>query len=745
MADILSYLLFGLAVITGYEGMQVFKKDKKSKPGRIMVFCFFSSAWWSFFFGILLNRTDEEAAWVLRSVGMVGVFALLAGVIWLTAYWAETGGGWGRFCRWFPLLGFVILPFNIRRDAIIFKQAEFGMAYSFRPDFWSNAYSIYSISYAVILIVLVVQMYRNAKSRHRKRLAVHMIIGTLVTVVGMTLDTLLPMFGVGAFPGSTLGQAFSMLVFCGAYSYDKKTAIELQNMSRFIYDSAQEPMLIYNAAKELKIVNEAARVFFGFDEDDFEHYILSDLFEVDEEAIKSPEQGSRFEAACRWNEAYCSISIDRLYDEYHDIIGYIVVVNDLTEKRRVMKEMELARKRSEEANQAKSDFLASMSHEIRTPINAVLGMNEMILRESDQPEVTEYARQIKGAGQTLLSLINDILDFSKIESGKMELVNAEYNIHKLLDDVVQVISFRMQEKNLKLQLLINRKIPAILCGDELRVKQIVMNLMTNAVKYTQEGSVTLGVTYKQIREGEQPVIRLCFTVRDTGIGIRQENIPKLFEAFRRVDNRSVHHIEGTGLGLSIVKRFVEMMHGSIRVESTYGEGSTFYCEIEQTVAENADSTSAKQTTEWGEPFTAPGARILAVDDNRINLMVLKGLLKRIEAEVDTASGGRECLEMASKKKYHIILMDHMMPEMDGIETLHRLRELEQNESKDAVVVALTANAINGVREEYIRAGFTEYLSKPIDYTKLERILFDHLPKELIQKNHTEDGSDNIKK
>lgn len=383
------------------------------------------------------------------------------------------------------------------------------------------------------------------------------------------------------------------------------------------------------------------------------------------------------------------------------------------------------KKEIEELNRAQKRFFSSMSHEIRTPVNAIIGLNEMTLRENLSPEILENARNIEAASKILLHTINEILDMAKLETGGMEILCADYRPTDMLSDIVNMVWFRAQQKGLDFQVRVDPDVPALLRGDETRVKQILLNLATNAVKYTRKGFVTLAISGR--REGAG--IRMLYDVIDTGIGIRPENIPALFTAFQRVDAQKTHAIEGTGLGLSIVRELLDRMGGDVTVTSEYGKGSTFHVEIPQEIADPTPigpvSLKKPHTTAQAacqSSFTAPSARILAVDDTPMNLTVLKKLLRETKATVDTAASGAEALQMTAQTHYDVILMDHQMPEMDGIECLRRIREQPDGQCRDSKIVCLTANVGTGMEKFFLDSGFDGYLEKPIRGKTLEEAL-----------------------
>ncbi|MBR5596992.1 MAG: response regulator [Lachnospiraceae bacterium] len=410
------------------------------------------------------------------------------------------------------------------------------------------------------------------------------------------------------------------------------------------------------------------------------------------------------------------------------VISFINTMKDILD-------IEKEKQKAVGSNQAKGQFLANMSHEIRTPINAILGMDAMILRESEDDTIKEYAMNIQNAGQTLLYLINDILDFSKIESGKMEIIPVEYDFSSMVHDVVTMIMGKAKDKGLDMKVNVNPNLPCKVYGDEIRIRQVLVNLLTNAVKYTKEGGLTL--TVDGVVEGDNA--KFYFEVEDTGIGIKEENLFKLFERFERIEVERNRNVEGTGLGMSITIQLLKLMDSKLNVKSIYGKGSKFSFELKQQIIdkepigdlENRIKNLSMQYS-YDASFVAPDVRLLVVDDNMMNRKVFISLLKETKVKIEEAESGMECLDMIKDKHYDIIFLDHMMPEMDGIETLHRIKKMTDHACQNVPVVALTANAISGAKEMYLKEGFEEFLSKPINPEKLEKMIVRLLPKNLVQ-------------
>ncbi len=404
---------------------------------------------------------------------------------------------------------------------------------------------------------------------------------------------------------------------------------------------------------------------------------------------------------------------------------------------RTTAELERSANEAREANEAKTRFISHLSHEIRTPINAILGLDEMILRESGETKIREYASDIRNSGRTLLSLINDVLDLSRIESGRIKLVPEEYEVGSALNDLMNMVLYRAREKDLDFIVHVDPTLPHILYGDETRIKECVMNLLTNAIKYTKEGSITLEIEYE--KTGEDEILVTC-RVKDTGIGIRKENIPIIISPYVRIEEGKNRDIEGTGLGLSIVTELLAEMGSRIEIESEYGKGSTFFFRLAQKVVDwtpIGDMEAMFRETKkveggYSAGFRAPEAKILVVDDILINIKVLQGLLKQTKIKLDIALSGFECLEKAAAQKYDLIFLDQRMPEMDGMETLKHLKEPAFHMNEKTPVIMLTADAVFGAREAFLKAGFDDYLSKPVDPKRLERLLIQYLPADKVE-------------
>ncbi len=464
----------------------------------------------------------------------------------------------------------------------------------------------------------------------------------------------------------------------------------------------------------------------------------------------------RKDGVVRWVDDYGHFATLPGYGEV-----YYVFIEDVTENRMIAEEKERARnlasalKQAEQANTAKSAFLSNMSHEIRTPITAILGMNEMIQRETDNSVILEYSENIRKAGESLLGIISDILDFSKIETGKLTLDSEEYSLKSVVMDLYNLVQFRAEAKGLELLFSVDPGLPSVLLGDEIRFKQIITNLLTNAVKYTESGRVELKI---KLEEKMADSVRFTVCVTDTGIGIREEDMDRLFEPFDRLDLKKTRSIEGTGLGLAITRQLLSIMDSELKVESRYEMGSSFSFTLTQrvidweSVGEFKPEESAGEKTAAGRKhalFTAPGMKLLIVDDTPMNLQVIAGLLKRTRVHIDVAVSGAECIEKFGKEHYDLVFLDYRMPQMNGIETLNALREKYPEKFEKTPIISLTASAVSGDKEMLIRAGFDDYLSKPVNVDEMERMMLKYLPVDSVIMNtgekEKEDEKDELSK
>lgn len=416
--------------------------------------------------------------------------------------------------------------------------------------------------------------------------------------------------------------------------------------------------------------------------------------------------------------------------------GYMLSVIDVTDMMAQAKLMRELKEKAENASHVKSAFLANMSHEIRTPMNAILGMTEIALRGNLESQQRDAIEQIKTASISLITIINDILDFSKIESGKLEIVETDYDIMTLIRDVYHLISGKVEENNLVLEIIVDPTMPRTLYGDEIRLKQVLINLVNNAVKFTEQGSIQLTMGYEKREED----VLLKASVKDTGIGIKPEDMERIFNSFEQSDTFRNRKKEGSGLGLAISRQLLLLMGGDIHVESVYRQGSNFYFEVPQRVTDGSpcgalnleQRQTRTQNTEYGD-FRAPNAKVLIVDDNLVNRKVAAGLMKPFSMQIDNAKSGEEAIEMVKQKEYHLIFMDHMMPDMDGVEATHIIRSMDGEYYRNVPIIALTANAISGVKEMFLAEGMNDFIAKPIDFKELSEKILNWLPFELLEE------------
>ncbi|MCR5053870.1 MAG: response regulator [Lachnospiraceae bacterium] len=601
---------------------------------------------------------------------------------------------------------------------------------------------------SLIALYWLISMYRREIDK-KSKLRMLMLVASFGVQVFAFILQITGLFGISEYydltmPGILLGTVFMLIAIFG---FDLLGTREIAR--DFVIDRISEGIIAVDNEGRIQYYNEPVLKLFP----EFDAFFSGKALRLHSNRkegsgkVRTPyDIISMIEDAVKTDS---TITIDScIYTpEENDLIyngeryGKIYALVDDTEHYEYMEELQKQRDIADKANETKSRFLANMSHEIRTPINAVLGMDEMILRESSEKSIRSYAADIMSAGRTLLSLINDILDLSKVEEGKMEIIPVQYDLSSLINDMQNIVRDRAEKKGLKLVLNVDPHIPHILFGDEIRIRQCAVNLLTNAVKYTEKGEVSLTVSHEKKDDAH---ISLTVRVEDTGIGMKKEDMENLFSPYKRIEEKRNRTIEGTGLGMSITKQLLSLMGSDLSVDSEYGKGSVFSFTIDQDVVDWDEIGSAavkvndrrEASYEYRELFHAPDARILVVDDTEMNLTVIESLLKKTLIRIDTAMSGAEAVKLAEESSYDIIFIDHMMPDMDGIDTLKAIRE--GGASKDAPAVALTANAVSGAREMYLDAGFSDYLSKPVDGAKLERMIFNMLPADKISDDVSPD-------
>ncbi len=575
--------------------------------------------------------------------------------------------------------------------------------------------------YLTVIVVLGVIHYRKTRDRMEHKRILYLSGASVIAALGLVIyfsgvtkgyDSTLPAYVIS-----------TTLLFVSMLRYDLLDTMILVQES--VMDDFADGLVVLDQELKLIYTNpQVQKIYPALCTDKYQHTVdeLEELCNRDEQTFVK----DRVYRIARKD----IIRNDKQY-------GRMYVVSDITENYRYTVELERQTAIAEQANKAKTEFLAKMSHEIRTPINSVMGMNEMILRECGEENIKQYAGNVKSSAGALLSIINGILDLAKIESGKLEICPIEYELDSLLSEVFHMIYVRAKDAGLDLDFEVQETLPNKLLGDVVRIRQILANLLTNAVKYTPEGKVTLRVA----GEVQEERVMLRFEVNDTGIGIRQEDMPKLYASFERIEEEQNKGVEGTGLGMSIVIELLHLMDSELQVESAYGEGSRFWFDLAQTVLDTKPigsfqerSGRALQEQQYQALFTAPEARILLVDDNDINRSVFCNLLKQTQAQIVDVESGQRCLEVMTEQEFDLVFLDHMMPGMDGVETLHRMKELEGNLSPDVPVIVVTANAVTGAKGYYLAEGFDDFLSKPLMPEKLEEMLRRYLPERYVEES-----------
>ena len=728
---IINCILLVIGSVAAVMGISFFwrNKDAAGKMRTYICALGISSAIWCLTYGIIGITEELYLCDPIRSLGVVSIAAFLTSEAFLVTEISGAGESYVRTARIFSAVISLI-------DIIVY--APFGMDLFMRingrttwvanPDFAMNRrlHSLYILLMFLELISFgIIWIRKNKVKRMRHFLA--MVFAANFAMLFFTLpDTFLPEHGYPAVATSGIGAAACAIVMWYGATQLSSFDIRMGSIKDKVFDFIDAGVAVFDLSGRTALMNRYAAERMGKGKKSC--YTLDDLFILEdlsaEEILKHSEDRiytARF--LDKENIHAYSVRINGVKDSFEEVFCYMCVFIDVTEEVEAIRKFEVA-------SEAKSRFLAQMSHEIRTPINAVLDMNEMILREENDSDILDYARNIDSAGKTLLTLINSILDFSKIEDGKMEIIPVKYDTASFINDLVNSVLQRADAKGLAFEAKIDENLPCAMVGDDVRFSQVIMNLLTNAVKYTPEGTVTLTMNMTK-KEGNIATIQV--SVKDTGIGIKEEDREALFESFERLDEVRNHNIEGTGLGLSIITNLLTLMDSKLTLESVYGEGSCFSFTLCQEIEDDTPIGDYKKRLKDSyenrneqKLISAPKARILVVDDNDMNRKVCINLLKLMQVKPDVVSSGMETIDCMKSGTYDIVFLDHMMPKMDGIETMKRLRE-DKLIPPETVVIALTANAVVGAREMYLEAGFDDYLSKPIALKELEEKLMEYLP------------------
>ena len=589
------------------------------------------------------------------------------------------------------------------------------------------------LDYAAVIVAFIYLIHgmRINKSVYRVKYAI--IIGVLLLVVA--LNGIYMMFSLPLDISVVFYAIAGTLIYFSIAKFVPRSLL-IMTTSRAV-DNMSEGIMLFDIQGNCIYANEFAtgRFCIRYSEITLESYPAADFIDIlvkDGRSFGEFRYKNEVDLGNGPEQKYYEIKYYPLPDNKGNTLGSYFVISDRTESANYLIELNKAKEEADRANAAKSTFLANISHEIRTPLNSVLGMNDMILRTTRDPQLIEYSENIQSAGDTLLSLINDILDFAKIEAGKIEIANKPYDPYKILTDINASFATVAAEKDLYLKFKTDESMPKRLVGDTKYIREIAFNLVSNAIKYTKEGGVTVEMSYVLTAEDR---LTLKIKVSDTGIGIDDEDIQYLFDKFRRVNESQNASIQGTGLGLSIARELAEVMGGTIMVTSTPGEGSTFILVMPQTIADKNpigpfDVNTRKEKSKYQESFHAPDATVLVVDDVSMNLKVMNALLKATMIKVENAQSADQAIEMCKDVKYDLVLMDHRMPVKDGIEAFKEIRQEGLNTLTP--VVMLTANAISGAEEEYLKLGFSGYLTKPVKAPELEAEIARLLPKEKVK-------------
>ncbi|MBR5407603.1 MAG: response regulator [Lachnospiraceae bacterium] len=734
LSALVSFALFFMGTVALLLGLSTYNNNPSSRSGRRMLFACISIFIWDFGYGWMGLCHGSDFAYIPRALGLIAVIAYICSVLsYLTMLSGFPRKVTNTLCIICSVMFFYSWWFMIQKDAVTFVDTPWGYWW-YSKKIPARYVETASVLIALIFFYVILEWWnKNAEYKREKHLIKRFRWFGPILIVGLILDTYIPLAaGTPAIPG-TVVFAFlsSMLLFKISKSY-MAFGISEANVSGYVFREVNVPVLILNPRGEIELYNDlAGSTFARFG--GLKGKRLEDIVEPVTNLSHVSEEYKSWLMSIKGRESYCRLVRSVIYDDFNEISCEILFLPDMTDAILSMQMADESSRLAEDANKAKSNFLANMSHEIRTPMNAIIGMSDVMLSDKTLKEETRnQLRVIKTAGDGLLELINDILDFSKIESGKYEIINEEYDLGKLIYDVSTIIRTRLDGTGVELKLYVYSDMPVKVIGDELRVRQILMNILGNAVKFTKEGSIEMKCECRRLTDDYV----IYIDVTDTGIGIKEENLKTIFGVFNQVDTRKNRNIEGTGLGLAISRDLALMMNGDITVESEYGVGSTFHISFHQEISDDRQLGPKKameleqfiysdedvKTAEDEKKAGYAGKNVLIVDDNLVNLKVSKALMEPYGMNIDMAESGMKAIEMVKNGNYDLIFMDHMMPELDGVDTTKLIRCLEDENAKNVPIVALTADVVAGTKEMLLEEGMQDFLPKPIKENDLKAIL-----------------------
>ncbi len=724
-----SALLIIAGTISFVYGIRFYSEEKNTGYFRTtMLILGISAGVWQIGYGLIGISNNFDACVIIRRIALIGVnmypLAETALALWMT----------GTNKKRISLVTTILAAFAIV-DWILFSHPS--VDEFIKIDGWTTFRAVdcperifHNVEVAVIFFTALFSWFlwfRKVTYKREKVLLYGLLAANMAIMVGAIPDTFFVKVLDYGIPTSGLGAGISFLLWYGAAERYNTFSVTSKTMGNYAQNVVDAGIIIFNENGDVVETNRFAKeklnLHSGMQVSDF---LYLDKSEEEIFEIVNRESGFQFKSKLKGTDDIYMVNLTVAKDTYDEPYGYIMTMADITKEEELVLE-------TEAANQAKSNFLANMSHEIRTPMNAIGGLSELIVRDSTDETARKNAAMINTASKSLLSIINDILDFSKIESGKMELISEAYQLASVLNDVYTMIKIRLEDKPVELIFDINPEAPSKLIGDSVRIKQVLINLLNNAVKFTHEGSITLKLDCEKMSE---EICRIKGKVIDTGIGIKEDDLKRIFESFTQVDTKKNRAVEGTGLGLAISRRILDMMDGSIRVDSVYGEGTTFSfsftnkVESWEGVGEMESIAEAVSEDYFTPSFSAKDAKIMVVDDNSMNLRVAEGLFKAYDilpASLESGIAAVRCFERLGP--FDIIFMDHMMPVMDGVEAMNKIREVPGG--KETPIIALTANAMSGVADTYRELGFDDYLAKPIEAKELDKILMKYLKKQPV--------------